>query len=250
MKHQVDFHTHASAWQKNRDCHTRSAGLKLRAANLNPGLLETWERPTSLDLTEYVSGQAEAPSPPSFDAYFLLHSDSAFEYVSHEPDDQVVYTLDLDSEQPWEDPDPTVQLLDFGSMSESHLSPPLQITAQTHHVLAEEKDSSDAIVSLPAARDKVHRVPRNILNIPSLLITRWFEQVCPIWSAFDSEISLNRTLAKRLWGESEAVLTSLQSMSAAYMSNQAPQMKAAAFQYMQAAMNAITSEILVLNTRG
>ncbi|VUC31545.1 unnamed protein product [Clonostachys rosea] len=39
-------------------------------------------------------------------------------------------------------------------------------------------------------------------------------------------------------------------MSAAYMSNQAPQMKATAFQYMQAAMNAITSEILVLNTRG
>lgn len=249
MKHQVDFYAHASAWQKNRVCHTRSAGLRLRAAERNPGLLEFGEPPTSSGLTEYVSSQVEAPSPPSFDASFLLHSDSALEFFSHEPDDQLVHTPDLENEQPWKDPDPTVQLLDFGSMSDFNLSPP-HTNTQPHHDLAKEKDSPDDIVSLPAARDKVHRVPRNILNIPSLLITRWFEQVCPIWSAFDSEISLNRTLAKRLWGESEAVLTSLQSMSAAYMSNQAPQMKAAAFQYMQAAMNAITSEILVLNTRG
>ncbi|CAG9948067.1 unnamed protein product [Clonostachys rosea f. rosea IK726] len=244
MKHQVNYATHKSAWHKSRGCQTRSAGLTMRPAEIKRDLLESGERLTPSDLTGNASKLVEAP----FDASFLLHSDSAFEFVNHEPDDQLLYTPDLDNEQPW-DTDPTVRLLDFGSMSESHLSPPPQITAQTHHVLAEEKYSSDAIVSLPAARDKVHRVPRNILNIPSLLITRWFEQVCPIWSAFDSEISLNRTLAKRLWGESEAVLTSLQSMSAAYMSNQAPQMKATAFQYMQAAMNAITSEILVLNTR-
>ncbi|KAF5668169.1 Arginine metabolism regulation II [Fusarium heterosporum] len=49
-----------------------------------------------------------------------------------------------------------------------------------------------------------------ITDTSSLLISNWFEQVCTLWSGFDSEFNLNRKLALELCTSSHSVFSSLQ----------------------------------------
>ena len=82
-----------------------------------------------------------------------------------------------------------------------------------------------------------------ITDTTSLLITNWFQQVCLVWSGFDSNLNPNRKLAMRLWRDSELVFSSLQSMSAAFLATRLPQMRRPAVQFMQAATRAIQTEL-------
>ncbi|KAI5455997.1 fungal-specific transcription factor domain-containing protein [Mariannaea sp. PMI_226] len=82
-----------------------------------------------------------------------------------------------------------------------------------------------------------------ITDTSSLLITNWFEQVCPAWSGFDSPSNLNRKLATELWHESRSVFSSLQSMSAAFLSTRLPHMRQPAVRLMQTATESIQAEV-------
>ncbi|KAH7136774.1 fungal-specific transcription factor domain-containing protein [Dactylonectria estremocensis] len=92
-------------------------------------------------------------------------------------------------------------------------------------------------------------VPSSITDTSSLLISNWFEQVCPAWSGFDSTANINRTLATELWHESRSVFSSLQSMSAAFLSTRLPHMRQPAVRFMQTATESIQAEVKAIRNR-
>ncbi|KAG5774332.1 hypothetical protein H9Q69_005605 [Fusarium xylarioides] len=81
-----------------------------------------------------------------------------------------------------------------------------------------------------------------ITDTSSLLISNWFEQVCTLWSGFDSDFNLNRKLALELCTSSQSVFSSLQSMSAGFLSTRLPHMKQSAMYFLQAATGSVLSE--------
>ncbi|OBS20824.1 hypothetical protein FPOA_07165 [Fusarium poae] len=81
-----------------------------------------------------------------------------------------------------------------------------------------------------------------ITDTSSLLISNWFEQVCTLWSGFDSDFNLNRKLALDLCTSSQSVFSSLQSMSAGFLSTRLPHMKQSAVYFLQAATTSVLSE--------
>lgn len=75
------------------------------------------------------------------------------------------------------------------------------------------------------------------------LIESWFEQVCPAWSAFDSTVNLNRTLANSLWHRSASVFNSLQSMSASFLSARLPHLRRQALALLNTASVCVQAEM-------
>ncbi|KAM5345235.1 hypothetical protein ACJ41O_011097 [Fusarium nematophilum] len=88
-----------------------------------------------------------------------------------------------------------------------------------------------------------------ITDTSSLLISNWFEQVCTQWSGFDSEANLNRKLALELCTGSQSVFSSLQSMSAGFLSTRLPNMRQSALYFLQAATGSVLSEAKELSRR-
>ncbi|KAF7563631.1 hypothetical protein G7046_g457 [Stylonectria norvegica] len=88
-----------------------------------------------------------------------------------------------------------------------------------------------------------------VMDTSSLLISNWFEQVCPAWSGFDSGTNLNRRLAIELWHDSQSVFSSLQSMSSAFLSTRLPHMRAPALRFMQIATVSIQAEVKAIKSR-
>ncbi|KAF7554381.1 hypothetical protein G7Z17_g2993 [Cylindrodendrum hubeiense] len=111
----------------------------------------------------------------------------------------------------------------------------------------------DVTTSSLIATQRLHEVPTfvptAITDTSSLLISNWFEQVCPAWSGFDSAANLNRRLATELWHESRSVFSSLQSMSAAFLSTRLPHMRQPAVRFMQAATESIQAEVKAIRGR-
>ncbi|KAF4978851.1 hypothetical protein FZEAL_4833 [Fusarium zealandicum] len=91
-------------------------------------------------------------------------------------------------------------------------------------------------------------IPPTIAHIPSSLVEYWFRDVCSLWSQYDSPTNFNRTMATALWSTSEAVSTSLQSMSAAYLSSKFPHMKKTSISMMKVATTAIEAELQVVKS--
>ena len=81
-----------------------------------------------------------------------------------------------------------------------------------------------------------------ITDTSSLLISNWFEQVCTLWSGFDGDFNLNRKLALELCTSSQSVFSSLQSMSAGFLSTRLPHMKQSAMYFLQAATGSVLAE--------
>ncbi|KAJ4326318.1 hypothetical protein N0V84_003184 [Fusarium piperis] len=88
-----------------------------------------------------------------------------------------------------------------------------------------------------------------ITDTSSLLISNWFEQVCTAWSGFDSETNLNRKLALELCTTSHSVFSSLQSMSAGFLSTRLPNMRQSAMYFLQAATGSVLSEAKEVSCR-
>ncbi|EEU42964.1 uncharacterized protein NECHADRAFT_46571 [Fusarium vanettenii 77-13-4] len=88
-----------------------------------------------------------------------------------------------------------------------------------------------------------------IADTSSLLISNWFEQVCTAWSGFDSETNLNRKLALELCTTSHSVFSSLQSMSAGFLSTRLPNMRQSAMYFLQAATGSVLSEAKEVSCR-
>lgn len=112
---------------------------------------------------------------------------------------------------------------------------------------ASRDSESDVAASTRISTQLFQQVPvfmtTPITDTSSLLITNWFEQVCPAWSGFDSPTNLNRRLATELWHESRSVFGSLQSMSAAFLSTRLPHMRQPAVRLMRTATESIQAEV-------
>lgn len=80
-------------------------------------------------------------------------------------------------------------------------------------------------------------------DLASRLIGNWFDEVCPAWSAFDSDMNMNRKLAADLWFSSASVFNSLQSMSASFLSARLPQMRQPALSLLKTATLCIQAEV-------
>lgn len=80
----------------------------------------------------------------------------------------------------------------------------------------------------------------------STLVQYWFESVCPLWSTFDSDISYNRKIPLDTWTTSEPVFFTLQAMSAAYLADSIPQVKAALPALIGQATSAIMKKVASL----
>lgn len=135
--------------------------------------------------------------------------------------------------------------------SEGQVSPDSQISPAA---LASTEDTGDllsddsASLSLSPIRRQAGPsvIPPTLTHVPSLLINYWFQDVCSVWSAYDSHINLNRTIATALWPNSETVLTCLQGMSAAFLATKIPYMKQTSISMMKSATMAIKTELAVV----
>lgn len=85
-----------------------------------------------------------------------------------------------------------------------------------------------------------------VADTPSFLVTYWFQEVCSVWSAYDSNMNLNRTIAATLWPDSEVVSTCLRSMSAAFLAAKIPYMKQTSLAMMKSATTAIRLELATI----
>ncbi|KAM0192287.1 hypothetical protein ACHAPI_008463 [Fusarium lateritium] len=91
-------------------------------------------------------------------------------------------------------------------------------------------------------------VPPPMTDLSSQLVEYWFRDVCSLWSQYDSPSNANRMMATALWSTSEAVSTSLQSMSAAYLSSKMPDMKKTSISMMKNATDVIEAELRVVKS--
>ncbi|KAF5667064.1 transcriptional regulatory [Fusarium heterosporum] len=91
-------------------------------------------------------------------------------------------------------------------------------------------------------------VPPTITDLPTQLVEYWFRDVCSLWSQYDSPSNANRMMATALWSTSEAVSTSLQSMSAAYLSSKMPDMKKTSISMMKNATDVIEAELRMVKS--
>jgi len=89
-------------------------------------------------------------------------------------------------------------------------------------------------------------LPPPITDLSSQLVEYWFRDVCSLWSQYDSPTNSNRMMATALWSTSEAVSTSLQSMSSAYLSSRMPHMKKTSISMMKNATDVIEAELRVV----
>ncbi|RFN54418.1 transcription factor [Fusarium flagelliforme] len=91
-------------------------------------------------------------------------------------------------------------------------------------------------------------LPPPITDLSSQLVEYWFRDVCSLWSQYDSPTNSNRMMATALWSTSEAVSTSLQSMSSAYLSSRMPHMKKTSISMMKNAAYVIEAELRVVKS--
>ncbi|KAL6916683.1 hypothetical protein FSHL1_008131 [Fusarium sambucinum] len=91
-------------------------------------------------------------------------------------------------------------------------------------------------------------LPPPITDLSSQLVDYWFRDVCSLWSQYDSPTNANRMMATALWSTSEAVSTSLQSMSSAYLSSRMPHMKKTSISMMKNATDVIEAELRVVKS--
>ncbi|KAI1631438.1 fungal-specific transcription factor domain-containing protein [Biscogniauxia mediterranea] len=95
----------------------------------------------------------------------------------------------------------------------------------------------------PGCQPRESRIPPTPDDHASWLVEEWFRSVCSMWSGFDSAFNMNRKLARDAWARSEAVMHSLQSMSAICLSTQMPQLRQSAVWYLRLAVAAIQRDI-------
>ncbi|KLO97174.1 uncharacterized protein LW93_3147 [Fusarium fujikuroi] len=85
--------------------------------------------------------------------------------------------------------------------------------------------------------------PNAITYTPSVLIEYWFRHVCSLWSNYDSDVNLNRTIAAALWSNCELVYLSLQAMSAAHLSAKVPMMRQTSITNMKEAAEIMRADL-------
>ncbi|KAJ6443684.1 amino acid permease [Purpureocillium lavendulum] len=99
--------------------------------------------------------------------------------------------------------------------------------------------------AMPRLPGRVHGGPEAI----EALMTNWFDQVCPAWSAFDSALNPNRKIALEMMHSSAAVFNALRSMSASFLSARLPQLERPALEMLKTAAQSIVQEAAILRTK-
>ncbi|KAJ5107964.1 fungal-specific transcription factor domain-containing protein [Penicillium angulare] len=106
---------------------------------------------------------------------------------------------------------------------------------------------NDLIVSKTSEHQGKENLPRlnfpQLTDLSSFFITTWFTHICPMWSAFDSDMNLNRVIALEALSNNEPMFYSLQSMAACYMVESMPHLASMAKISRQHAAQAIKREM-------
>jgi hypothetical protein len=84
---------------------------------------------------------------------------------------------------------------------------------------------------------------RSLIDVTTYLIDYWFRDVCPMWSAFDSNQNPNRILMSRIWTDSKAVLHSIKTMSATCLLPTLPHLRSEANTSARLAVKAIEEDL-------
>lgn len=79
-------------------------------------------------------------------------------------------------------------------------------------------------------------VPSFLIQLPVMLVQYYFHTVCNQWSSFDCPLNPFRTIVSRLWSQNAAIYFAIQSMSAASLANDFPNMRAIGIQTQQQAI--------------
>jgi hypothetical protein len=79
-------------------------------------------------------------------------------------------------------------------------------------------------------------VPSFLIQLPVMLVQYYFHTVCNQWSSFDCPLNPFRTIVSRLWSRNAAIYFAIQSMSAASLANDFPNMRAIGIQTQQQAI--------------
>ncbi|KAH8804746.1 fungal-specific transcription factor domain-containing protein [Xylogone sp. PMI_703] len=67
-------------------------------------------------------------------------------------------------------------------------------------------------------------VPSSLLHVPTILVSHYFSSICKIFSSFDGTLNPFRATVGRLWDGSAPIYYAIQSMAAASLANDFPQM--------------------------
>lgn len=167
--------------------------------------------------------------------------DGSFGYISpttsNQVDDILNQLLPMVPEDPVWTPAPDLDALSADMTPIMDMQPwsPSADTGTESEMAAPSPGSLELVLpsSIPASP---------MVDNASFLITNWFKQVCPVWSAYDSGSNLNRKLALELWQDSKAVFYSMQGMCAAFLSTRLPHMDRPALEMMQRATDMIQAE--------
>ncbi|CDM33329.1 Zn(2)-C6 fungal-type DNA-binding domain [Penicillium roqueforti FM164] len=79
-------------------------------------------------------------------------------------------------------------------------------------------------------------VPSFLIQLPVMLVQYYFHTVCNQWSSFDCPLNPFRTIVSRLWSRNAAIYFAIQSMSAASLANDFPNMRPIGIQTQQQAI--------------
>ncbi|KAI5461819.1 fungal-specific transcription factor domain-containing protein [Mariannaea sp. PMI_226] len=83
----------------------------------------------------------------------------------------------------------------------------------------------------------VEQIHRPMKDYATVLVEYYFKDTAPILALYDSSLNPFRTTVSRLWGSSELIYFTLQSMAAAFLSNIYPQMSSVATRFRQKAIS-------------
>ncbi|KIW00841.1 uncharacterized protein PV09_07601 [Verruconis gallopava] len=97
--------------------------------------------------------------------------------------------------------------------------------------------------SLSTWRRKVSTAPNSLIDVTTFLVDHWFRDVCPQWSAFDSNLNPNRYHMSSIWTNSKAVLYSMKTMSATCLLDTLPHLKQEALSSARASVEAVSEDL-------
>ncbi|KAJ5774431.1 hypothetical protein N7457_009327 [Penicillium paradoxum] len=98
--------------------------------------------------------------------------------------------------------------------------------------------SDSAVDGLSILRQRLTNtsVPSFLIQLPVMLVQYYFHTVCNQWSSFDCPLNPFRTIISRVWSRNAAIYFAIQSMSAASLANDFPNMRAIGIQTQQQAI--------------
>jgi hypothetical protein len=115
----------------------------------------------------------------------------------------------------------------------------------------EDQEDEQMVVrsSLSTWRKKVANEPKTLVDVTTFLIDHWFRDVCPQWSAFDSNLNPNRVHMSRIWTSSKAVLHSMKTMAATCLMSTLPHLKEEAMTSARISVSAIGEDLGALKLK-